>query len=96
MDYSMPGFPVLHYLPEFAQIHLRRVGDAIQPSHPVVPFSSCLQSFPASGSFPMSWLFTSGDQSIGASSSAENEFKKLYAPQCSCSTVYDGQDVEVS
>ena len=34
------------------------------------PFSSCLQFFPASASFPMSWLFTSGDQSIGASSSA--------------------------
>ena len=36
----------------------------------VVPFSSCLQSFPASGSFPMSWLFKSGGQSIGASASA--------------------------
>ena len=35
----------------------------------VVPFSSCLQSFPASGSFPMSWLFASGGQSIGASAS---------------------------
>ena len=35
-----------------------------------VPFSSCPQSFPASGSFPMSCLFTSGGQSIGASSSA--------------------------
>ena len=34
------------------------------------PFSFCLQSFPASGSFPMSWLFTSGDQRIGASASA--------------------------
>ena len=33
----------------------------------VVPFSSCLQSFPASGSFPMSWLFPSDGQSIGAS-----------------------------
>ena len=32
-----------------------------------IPFSSCLQSFPASGSFPMSWLFASGGQSIGAS-----------------------------
>ena len=29
MDYSMPGFPVLHYLPEFAQIHVHRVSDAI-------------------------------------------------------------------
>ena len=36
----------------------------------VSPFSSCLQSFPASGSFPMSWLFTSGSQSIGVSASA--------------------------
>ena len=33
-------------------------------------FSFCLQSFPASGSFPMSWLFTSGGQTIGASASA--------------------------
>ena len=39
-------------------------------SSSVVPFSSRLQSFPASGSFPMSGLFTSGDQSIGASASA--------------------------
>ena len=36
----------------------------------VAPFSSCLQSFPTSGSFPMSQFFTSGGQSIGASSSA--------------------------
>ena len=39
-------------------------------SSSVVPFSSCLQSFPASGSFPMSQFFTSGDQNIGASASA--------------------------
>ena len=39
-------------------------------SSPVIPFSSCLQSFPTSGSFPMSHLFTSGGQSIGASASA--------------------------
>ena len=42
--------------------------------HPTVssshPFSSCLQPFPASGSFPMSQFFTSGGQSIGASASA--------------------------
>ena len=38
-------------------------------SSSVVPFSSCLQSFPASGSFPMSPFFTSGGQSIGASAS---------------------------
>ena len=70
MDCSMPGFPVHHQLLELAQTHVHPVGDAIQPSHPLVPFSSCLQSFPASGSFLMSWLFTSGRESIGALSSA--------------------------
>ena len=35
-----------------------------------VPFSSCLQSFPASGSFPVTWLLASGGQNIGASASA--------------------------
>ena len=34
MDYSMPGFPVHHQLPELAQTHVHWVGDAIQPSHP--------------------------------------------------------------
>ena len=47
--------------------------ESVMPSNHLVlchPFSSCLQSFPASGSFPMSWLFASGGQSIGASASA--------------------------
>ena len=35
MDCSTPGFPVLHYLPELTQTHVHRVGDAIQPSHPL-------------------------------------------------------------
>ena len=39
-------------------------------SSSVIPFTSCLRSFPASGSFPLSWLFTSGGQSIRASASA--------------------------
>ena len=71
MNSSTPGFPVLHCLVEFAQSHVHWVSDAIQPSHPLLfPFLSCLQSFPASGSFPMSRLFTSGGQSIGVSASA--------------------------
>ena len=36
MDYSMPGFPVPHHLPEFAQVHVHCIGDAIQPSHPLL------------------------------------------------------------
>ena len=41
-------------------------------SSSLVPFSSCPHSFPASGSFPLSWLFASGGQSIGASASASS------------------------
>ena len=37
MDCSMPGFPVLHYLPEFAQTHVHRVSDVFQPFHPLSP-----------------------------------------------------------
>ena len=39
MDCSMPGFPVPHHLPEFAQIHVHWISDAIQPSHPLSPSS---------------------------------------------------------
>ena len=35
MDCSTPGFPVHHQLPEFTQTHVHRIGDAIQPSHPL-------------------------------------------------------------
>ena len=56
--------------PWVTQIHVRWVGDAIQPSHPLsVPFSSRLQSFPTSGSFQMSQLFALGGQSFGVSAS---------------------------
>ena len=37
MDYSMPGFPVHHQLPQLTQTHVYQVGDAIQPSHPLSP-----------------------------------------------------------
>ena len=56
--------------PRVTQTHVHWVSDAIQPSHPVIPFSSCLQSLPASGSFPVSQFFASGGQRIGVSASA--------------------------
>ena len=48
-------------------------------SSPVIPFSSCLQSFPESGSFPMSQIFTSGGQSgsFGFSISPSNDYSEL-------------------
>ena len=62
--------PVHRPLLEFAQTHVQWVSDWHPTfSSSVVHFSSCLQSFPASGSFPMSQFFTSGGQSIGASAS---------------------------
>ena len=68
MDCSMPGLPVHRQLPELIQTHVHQVCDAISLS--VAPFSSHLQSFPASGSFPISQFFASGGQSIGVSASA--------------------------
>ena len=41
VDCSTPGFPVLHSLLEFAQTHVHWVGDAIQPSHPLLHPSPC-------------------------------------------------------
>ena len=64
---SMPGLPVHQQLPEFTQTHVHWIGDTIQPSHPLS--SPSPQSFPESGSFQMSQLFTSGGQNIGVSAS---------------------------
>ena len=68
MDYSMPGLPVLpracsNSCPSSWWWHATI-------SSSMVPFSSCLQSFPASGSFQMSRFFASGGQSIRISASA--------------------------
>ena len=76
MDCSMPGSPVHHQFPEFAQTCVQLITNSSSWwCHPtisssVVTFSSYLQSFTASGSFPMSQLFTLGGQSIGASALA--------------------------
>ena len=70
MDYSTPGFPVLHCLPVCSNPWPLSWWCHPTSSSSVAPFSSCPQSFPTSGSSQMSWLFASGGQSIGASTSA--------------------------
>ena len=76
MDCSMPGFPAHHQLLELIQTHVHWVGDAIQTiSSSVIPFSSCPQSFPASGSvlhirWPKYW-------SVSFSISSSNEHSGL-------------------
>ena len=67
MDYSTSGFSDLHYLRKFSCPLSQWCYLIILSS--IASFSFCLQSFPASGSFPISRLFASGDQSIRASAS---------------------------
>ena len=69
IDCSTPGFPVFisWSLLKFISIESMMLSNHLILYH---PFSFCHQSFPASGSFPMIWLFTSYSQSIGASALA--------------------------
>ena len=67
MDCSTPSLSVPHHLPEVAQVHVHCVSDAVSSSDALF---FCPQSFPASGTFPVSQLFTSGGQNTGVSTSA--------------------------
>ena len=70
IDCSTPGF--LSFTISQSLLKLMPI-ESIRPSNHFIhccPFSSCLQSFPAPGSFPMTGLFASGGQNIGVSASA--------------------------
>ena len=70
MNRSMPGLPVPHHLPEFTQIHVHRVSDAIQPSHPLSSPSPPAPS-PSHHQGLFQWVnFAWGGQSIGVSALA--------------------------
>ena len=70
MNCSTPGLPVHHQRPEFTQIHIHRVSDAIQPSHPLSSPSTPVPNPFQHQSFPVSQLFAWGGQSIGVSALA--------------------------
>ena len=58
VDCSMPGLPVPHHLLEFAQVHIQGIGDAIQPSHPLLFLPSILPSirvFSNESTLPIRW-----------------------------------------
>ena len=61
MNHSMPGLPVDHQLPEFTQTHVHQVGDAIQPSHPLLsllllpPIPPSFRVFSNESTFHMRW-----------------------------------------
>ena len=70
------SFSVPHRLPEFAQVHVHCISDAIQPSHPLMPSSPSALNLSEhffqlwKMTFPMSQLFASDDQNTGVSASA--------------------------
>ena len=70
MDCRTPGFPVLHHFQSLFK--LMSIESRLPSSHAILccPFLLLPSIFPSIGSFPMSWLFTSDGQSIGASVSA--------------------------
>ena len=70
MNRSTPSLPVHHQLPEFTQTHVHHQWCHPAISSSVIPFSSCLQSYSVSESFPVIQLLASGGQSTGASASA--------------------------
>ena len=61
MNRSMPGLPVHHHLPEFTQTHVHRVGNAIQPSHPLsspfppAPIPPSIRVFSNESTLRMRW-----------------------------------------
>ena len=63
-SHGLPGFPVLHYLPEFTQTHVHQVCDAIQPSHPLSPPSPPALSLSQHQGLFQRVSFASGSQSI--------------------------------
>ena len=79
MDRSTPGLPVHHQLPEFTQTHVHRVGDAIQPSHPLSPPSpafslSSIRVFSSESVLRISWP---NNWSFSFSISPSNEYSGL-------------------
>ena len=70
MDWSTPGLPAHHQLPELTQTHVHWVSNAIQPPHPLPSPSLPALNLSHHLSLQMGHLFASGGQSIGVSASA--------------------------
>ena len=82
IDCSTPGSYVLHYLPEFAQIHVHWVGDAIQPSHPLLPLLLLPSIFPSISVFPNESVLRirmANYWSFSFSISPSNEYSGLFS-----------------
>ena len=83
LQHATPGFPVLRYL--LSLLKLMCIELIVPSNHLILccPFSSCLQSFPASGSFLISQFFASGGHNIGASTNNEVLILSCFLPKIS-------------
>ena len=80
MDCSTPGFPVLHYLPEFVQTHVHWVDDATQPSRPLLPLLFLPSIFPSIRVFSNElalWIRWPKCWSFSFSTSPSNKYSRL-------------------
>ena len=80
MECSLPGFPVLPYLPELAQTHVHSVGDAIQPSHPLPspsPLALNLSQHQSLVQWVSSWHQVAKDWSFSFSINPSSEYSGL-------------------
>ena len=76
MNCSMPGFPVVHQLLELAQTRVHSVGDAIQPSHPLLSPSPPAFNLSQHQGFPLSQFFTSGDSLAAFSTCMKQKYRE--------------------
>ena len=82
MDCSTTGSYVLHYLPEFAQIHVHWIGDAIQLSHPLLPLLLLPSIFPSISVFSSEsalYIRRANYRSFSFSISPSNEYSELFS-----------------
>jgi len=96
MDCSTPGPPVLHHLQDFVQTHVHRVGDAIQPSPPLLsPSPPAFNLSQHQGLFFLIFLFyfLTLQYCIGFAK-YQHELKKTHVPQCSWQHCFNSQDME--
>ena len=81
MVYSMPGFPVLHNLPEFVQTHVHGVSDAIQPAHSLLPLLHLIRVFSNELDLHIRWP---NYYSFSFSISPSNEYSRLISFGVEC------------
>ena len=102
MNRSTPGLPVHHQLPEFTQTHVHRVGDAIQPSHPLSSLFPPAPS-PSQHQSLFQWVSSSREVAIRPSNPTaghthwgNQNWKRHMYPNVHRSTVYNSQDMEAT